>query len=47
VQRTVLDALRNTSPTAEFRGPLDGARLANLLPGVWSARDQAGGTAVL
>jgi len=39
VRRTGLDALRDgASPTAAFHGALDGARLANLLPGVWSAR---------
>ena len=39
VRRVVLDALRDEEPpAAKFHGPLDGARLANLLPGVWSAR---------
>lgn len=39
VRRGVLDALRDEPrPAAEFRGALDGASIANLLPGVWSAR---------
>jgi hypothetical protein len=40
VRRGLLDALRDEAgvPVAEYAGPLDGARLANLLPGVWSAR---------
>jgi len=40
VRRGLLDALREESavPASEYTGALDGGRLANLLPGVWSAR---------
>lgn len=44
VRRDVLDALRDapapgaTEPVRTFSGALDGGRLSNLLPGVWSAR---------
>src|SRR5688572_1500938 len=40
VRRGLLDALRDEAfpAAAEHEGALDGARLANLLPGVWSAR---------
>src|SRR5512143_551202 len=40
VQRGLLDALAVSAPAGRppFRGPLVGARLANLLPGVWSTR---------
>lgn len=40
VERGLLDDLAGTQPVAgrTYRGPLVGARLANLLPGVWSTR---------